>query len=142
MEDVYKITFRKTNSLDFKKGSLVTYKNQDLFSYIKEGLYSSSNFFYIEDINWYFYTCSISNGIDSIRTSPDQLEGYISYLEKVFNNKVIESYILEDQKLGIYLDGLKINRNNFLVFTSKDGSKESKIYKSARIIESRIFEMF
>jgi hypothetical protein len=142
MENVYKITFRKTDSLDFKRGSLVTYKNHELFSYIKEGLYSSSDFFYIEDINWHSYTCKISNGVDSIRTSPDQLIGYISYLEKKVNNKIVESYILEDQKLGIYLDGLKITRNNFLVFTSRDSTKESRIYKSARVIEDKIPEMF
>jgi hypothetical protein len=142
MENVYKITFRKTDSLDFKRGSLVKYKNHELFSYIKEGLYSSSDFFYIEDINWHSYTCKISNGVDSIRTSPDQLIGYISYLEKKVNNKIVESYILEDQKLGIYLDGLKITRNNFLVFTSRDSTKESRIYKSARVIEDKIPEMF
>jgi hypothetical protein len=142
MKDVYKISFRKTDSLDFKRGSLVTYKNHDLFSYIKEGLYSSSDFFYIEDINWHSYTCKISNGIDSIRTSPDQLVGIISYVEKNFNNKVVESYILEDQKLGIYLEGLRISRNHFLVFTSRDSTKESKIYKSAKIIEDKILQMF
>jgi len=83
----YKIVFKVSPFQDFDKGSLVTYRDENLLEYIKETLYSKSNFFYVSEIDWKSYTCEVSNYIDSIKTSPDQLIEIVAYLEKVNNGK-------------------------------------------------------
>jgi hypothetical protein len=132
---MFKISFRISPFQEFNVGSLVTYRDENLVDYIKDTLYSRSNFFYIESVNWDNYACKISNGIDSVLSTPDQLIEVISYIEKIddsgiksmhfsentvenvakwqnyFDNR--ESYILENQRIAIFLENVPIPRNYF-----------------------------
>jgi len=132
---MFKISFRISPFQEFNIGSLVTYRDENLVDYIKDTLYSRSNFFYIESVNWDKYECKISNGIDSVLSTPDQLIEVISYIEKIddsgiksmhfsentvenvakwqnyFDNR--ESYILENQRIAIFLENVPIPRNYF-----------------------------
>ena len=80
---MFKISFRISPFQEFNYGSIVTYRDENLMEYIKETLYSRSNFFYIDYIDWTEYKCRITNGIDSIDSTPDQLIEVVSYVEKV-----------------------------------------------------------
>lgn len=134
MRETFKISFRISPFQEFNCGSIVTYRDENLMEYIKETLYSRSNFFYIEDIDWNQYRCRISNGIDSIESTPDQLIEVVSYIEKIkeeapynsnnmlenlikwqenFENQ--ESYLLEDQKSSILLENSIIPREYFML---------------------------
>jgi hypothetical protein len=132
MEESFKISFRISPFQEFNCGSIVTYRDENLMEYIKETLYSKTNFFYIENIDWNKYRCRISNGIDSIESTPDQLIEVVSYVEKIkeevpYNSTIMlenlikwqenfenqESYILEDQKMSIMLESSIIPRGHF-----------------------------
>jgi hypothetical protein len=132
MEETFKISFRISPFQEFNNGSIVTYRDENLMEYIKETLYSKTNFFYIENIDWVQYRCRISNGIDSIESTPDQLIEVVSYVEKIreeipYNSSIMlenlikwqenfenqESYLLEDQKMSIMLESSIIPRGYF-----------------------------
>jgi hypothetical protein len=132
MEETFKISFRISPFQEFNNGSIVTYRDENLMEYIKETLYSKTNFFYIENIDWNKYRCRISNGIDSIESTPDQLIEVVSYVEKIreeipYNSSIMlenlikwqenfenqESYLLEDQKMSIVLEASIIPRSYF-----------------------------
>jgi hypothetical protein len=132
MEESFKISFRISPFQEFNCGSIVTYRDENLMEYIKETLYSKTNFFYIENIDWNKYRCRISNGIDSIESTPDQLIEVVSYVEKIreeipYNSSIMlenlikwqenfenqESYLLEDQKMSIVLETSIIPRSYF-----------------------------
>ena len=126
--------------------------------YIKETLYSRSNFFYINYIDWKEYKCRITNGIDSIDSTPDQLIEVVSYVEKVkedgpynsvtmlenivrwqddFDNQ--ESYLLEDQKTAILLENSAIPRSYFKLMNKVININSFiKNYQVARFDESMI----
>lgn len=132
---MFKISFRISPFQEFNIGSLVTYRDENLVDYIKDTLYSRSNFFYIESVNWDNYECKISNGIDSIASTPDQLIEVVSYIEKIddsgiksmnFSGNTVEnvakwqndfdsreSYILENQRIAIFLENVPIPKNYF-----------------------------
>jgi len=132
---MFKISFRISPFQEFNIGSLVTYRDENLVDYIKDTLYSRSNFFYIESVNWDKYECKISNGIDSVLSTPDQLIEVVSYIEKIddpgiksmhFSSNTVEnvakwqndfdnreSYILENQRIAIFLENVSIPRNYF-----------------------------
>jgi hypothetical protein len=153
---MFKISFRISPFQEFNVGSLVTYRDENLVDYIKDTLYSRSNFFYIESVNWDIYECKISNGIDSILSTPDQLIEVVSYIEKVdesgiksmnfsgntvenvakwqndFDNR--ESYILENQRIAIFLENVSIPRNYF--------SLESRIININSAIKNYIVAKF
>ena len=134
---MFKISFRISPFQEFNIGSLVTYRDENLVDYIKDTLYSRSNFFYIESIDWQEYECKISNGIDSILSTPDQLIEVVAYIEKIddsgiksmkFSENMVEniarwqnefdnreSYILEDQKMAIFLESVSIPRQCFIL---------------------------
>lgn len=163
MQKNFKISFRISPFQEFEVGSLVTYRNESLFGYIKENLYSRSNFFYINEIDWDAYKCKISNGIDSVETTPDQIIEVFSYAEEIqepvgkiqfgnnkleniirwqenFNNQ--ESYLLEDQKMGILLEESIFDNNYFTLIekTTRTGIT-LKTYKMVRFLESRISDI-
>jgi hypothetical protein len=153
---MFKISFRISPFQEFNVGSLVTYRDENLVDYIKDTLYSRSNFFYIESVNWDNYECKISNGIDSILSTPDQLIEVVSYVEKMdeagikslnfsgntvenvakwqndFDNR--ESYIIENQKIAIFLENVSIPRNYF--------SLESRIININSAIKNYIVARF
>lgn len=157
---MYKISFRVSPFQDFDKGSLVTYRDENLLEYIKETLYSKSNFFYISEIDWKKYTCEISNGIDSIKTSPDQLIEIIAYLEKIKTDKkkmsssmleniirqqqeVEEMYLLEDQTMSISLENSFIPEEYFELINSVVSiDKKYRDYKLVRFKDSMISDLF
>jgi hypothetical protein len=136
---MFKISFRISPFQEFNIGSLVTYRDENLVDYIKESLYSRSNFFYVESLDWKEYECKISNGIDSILSTPDQLIEVVAYVEKIddsgiksmkFSENVVEniarwqnefdnreSYILEDQKMAVFLENVSIPRKAFALTT-------------------------
>ncbi len=156
----FKISFRISPFQEFEEGSLVTYRNENLLEYLKENLYSRSNFFYIESCDWEKYRCKISNGIDSLETTPDQLIEVVAYAEEIsnpganlpygenrlenvirwqenFNNQ--ESYIIEDQKMGIFLEENTFYEDSFkLVEQPTSINTVLKIYKMARFIDDKI----
>jgi len=156
----FKISFRISPFQEFEEGSLVTYRNENLLEYLKENLYSRSNFFYIESCDWGKYKCKISNGIDSLETTPDQLIEVVAYAEEIskpgahlpygenrlenvirwqenFNNQ--ESYIIEDQKMGIFLEENTFYEDSFkLVEQPTSINTVLKIYKMARFIDDKI----
>jgi len=160
MSKKFKISFRISPFQEFEEGSLVTYRNENLLEYLKEILYSRSNFFYIESCDWNSYHCKISNGIDSLSTTPDQLIEIVAYAEEVlesginisygknrlenvirwqesFNNQ--ESYILEDQKMGIFLEDSIFKNDSFrLVEQTTRINMALKSYKTVRFLESKI----
>lgn len=160
MEDTFKISFRISQFQEFNYGSIVTYKDENLLEYIKESLYSRSNFFFIDYINWNEYQCKISNGIDLIESTPDQLIQITSYIEKIKTNfpdsefllkeekreyiktKIEESYLLEDQKMSIVLENSIIPRGYF-VLVNKIVNVNSfvKNYHVARFDEEMIFDI-
>lgn len=159
----FKISFRISPFQEFEEGSLVTYRNENRLEYLKEILYSKSNFFYIESCDWDSYHCKISNGIDSLSTSPDQLIEIVAYADEVlelgikvtygknrleniikwqdrFNNQ--ESYILEDQKMGIFLEDSIFQNDSFrLVEKTARINLALKSYKTIRFIESKILDI-
>lgn len=158
----FKISFRISPFQEFETGSLVTYRDENLFEYIKETLYSRSNFFYLTEIDWENYKCKISNGIDSIETTPDQLIEVFSYAEELsdnsdlnlgnnkieniikwqedFNNQ--ESYLLEDQKMGIFLEeSIFDNRSFILIEKTTRINLSLKTYKMVRFLESKIADL-
>ncbi len=157
---MYKISFRVSPFQDFDKGSLVTYRDENLLEYIKETLYSKSNFFYISEIDWKEYTCEVSNGIDSIKTSPDQLIEIIAYLEKIETTKkkmsssmleniirhqreVEEMYLLEDQTMSISLENSFIPEEYFELINSVVSiDKKYRDYKLVRFKDSMISDLF
>lgn len=153
---MFRISFRISPFQEFNVGSLVTYRDENLVDYIKDTLYSRSNFFYIESVDWHDYKCKISNGIDSIMSTPDQLIEVVSYLESIdeggigsmkFSDNVVEniarwqndfdnreSYILENQKMAIFLENISIPRNYF--------SLESKVININTKIKNYIVARF
>jgi hypothetical protein len=157
MSKKFKISFRISPFQEFEEGSLVTYRNENLLEYLKEILYSRSNFFYIESCDWDSYH---SNGIDSLSTTTDQLIEIVAYAEEVlesginisygqnrlenvirwqesFNNQ--ESYILEDQKMGIFLEDSIFKNDSFrLVEQTTRINMALKSYKTVRFLESKI----
>lgn len=161
MPKKFKISFRISPFQEFEEGSLVTYRNENLLEYLKENLYSRSNFFYIESCDWENFNCKISNGIDSLETTPDQLIEVIAYVEEIqessspygenklenvirwqenFNNQV--SYIIEDQKIGIFLEENTFYEDSFkLIEQTTRINTVLKSYKMARFIESKISDI-
>lgn len=161
MRETFKISFRISPFQEFNCGSIVTYRDENLMEYIKETLYSRSNFFYIEDIDWNQYRCRISNGIDSIESTPDQLIEVVSYIEKIkeeahynsnnmlenlirwqenFENQ--ESYLLEDQKSSILLETSIIPREYFvLVNKLVNVNSFIKNYQVARFDDETILNL-
>jgi len=156
----YKIVFKVSPFQDFEKGSLVTYRDENLLEYIKETLYSKSNFFYISEIDWNSYTCEISNYIDSVKTSPDQLIEIVAYLEKVgmgnlkgpktrlesiiiHQDEIESTYLLEDQKISISLENSLIPEGYFdLIKSIVSIDKRYKEYKIVRFRENIISDLF
>lgn len=162
MESNFKISFRISPFQEFNPGSLVAYRDENKGSYIRETLYSRSNFFYIESVDWKKYECRISNGIDSILSTPDQLIEVVSYIEKIENDKPFnfsenmveniakwqnnfdnqESYLLEDQKSGIILESAIIPRNYFMLETKLLNLNSTvKHYIVARFDDERIHDI-
>ena len=162
MESTFKISFRISPFQEFNPGSLVAYRDENLGSYIKETLYSRSNFFYIESVDWGKYECKISNGIDSIMSTPDQLIEVVSYIEKIENNRHFgtsenivenmvrwqndfdnqESYLLEDQRIGIFLENSIIPREYFgLEMKVLNLNSTVKNYIVARFDEEAIHDL-
>lgn len=157
---MYKVSFKVSPFQDFDLGSVVTYRNENLLEYIKETLYSKSNFFYISDINWNSYTCEISNGIDTIKTSPDQLVEVVAYLEKIEGGRKSRSgsrieniireedksnmfYVLEDQKMSISLENSTIPPSYFDLINSVVSIEDRyREYKLVRFKESIIADLF
>lgn len=153
---MFRISFRISPFQEFNVGSLVTYRDENLVDYIKDTLYSRSNFFYVESLDWHDYECKISNGIDSIMSTPDQLIEVVSYIERIdeggirsmkFSDNAVEniarwqndfdnreSYILEDQKMAIFLENISIPRNYF--------SLESKVINVNSKIKNYIVARF
>jgi hypothetical protein len=157
LKNLFKISFRISPFQEFLTGSLVTYRDENFLGYIKETLYSRSNFFYIKSIDWEVYECEISNGIDSVKTTPDQLVEVVAYVEKkvgdevientiqnIINNNVIniESYILYDQSMAIYLEESIFSRDYFsLVNVTSRVNLALKTYKTAKFMESKLHEI-
>jgi hypothetical protein len=161
---MFRISFRISPFQEFNVGSLVTYRDENLVEYIRDNLYSRSSFFYIESVDWHEYECKISNGIDSIMSTPDQLVEVISYIEKIddtgiksmkFSENIVENvarwqndfdnrecYILEDQKNAIFLENASIPRSHFSLAT-KIISINSKIknYIVARFSDDAIQDL-
>lgn len=147
---------------EFDPGSLVTYRDENLLEYIKETLYSKTNFFYVSSIDWIDFTCEISNGIDSVKTSPDQLIEVVSYLEEIsskknnFTNSKIEniirekyareesiSYLIEDQRISICLEDSEISKKYFdLVDSFFAGENGMRKYRIVKFKESIISDLF
>jgi hypothetical protein len=156
----YKICFKVSPFQEFDKGSLVTYRDENRLEYIKETLYSKTNFFYISEIDWENYTCEVSNYIDSIKTSPDQLIEIVAYLEKISNNKrknsgsrleniilhqeeIQSTYLLEDQKMSISLETSTIPEGYFdLINSVVSIDQRFKEYKIVRFKENIISDLF
>lgn len=157
----FKISFRISPFQEFEVGSLVTYRNENLLEYLKENLYSRSNFFYVDSFDFNSFECKISNGIDTIDTTTDQLIEIVSYAEEIksnnnsygknrmeniirweenFNNQ--ESYILEDQKMGIFLED-KIFTSEYFKLVEKTVriNLALKSYKMVRFFESKVSEI-
>jgi hypothetical protein len=161
MEEIYKISFKISPFQEFEIGSVVTYRTDSALEYIKEVLYSRTNFFYIQEIDWDNYSCTISNGIDTIVTSPDQLIEIASYLEKIqdpslhsFGNNTLENiirfkeyesdetYLLEDQKMGILLEESIIKRGHFdFVNKVTNINRTLKNYKLVRFRNDIILDL-
>ena len=161
MEEIYKISFKISPFQEFEVGSVVTYRMDSALEYIKEVLYSRTNFFYIEEVDWKSYSCKISNGIDTITTSPDQLIEIASYLEKVqdsslqvFGSNTLENivrfkeyesdeiYLLEDQKMGIILEESIIKRWHFDFINKVVSINQTlKNYKLVRFYNDRILDI-
>jgi hypothetical protein len=161
MEEIYKISFKISPFQEFEIGSVVTYRMDSALEYIKEVLYSRTNFFYIEEIDWNNYSCKISNGIDVIVTSPDQLIEITSYLEKIqdpslhsFGDNTLENiirfkeyerdetYLLEDQKMGILLEESIIKRSNFEFINKIISINQTlKNYKLVRFYNEAILDI-
>ncbi len=161
MEEMFKISFRISPFQEFNYGSIVTYRDENLMEYIKETLYSRSNFFYIDYIDWREYKCRITNGIDSIDSTPDQLIEVVSYVEKIkedgpynsvtmleniirwqddFDNQ--ESYLLEDQRTSILLENSSIPRSHFELMNKVININSFiKNYQVARFDESMILDI-
>lgn len=157
LKNLFKISYRISPYQDFLEGSLVTYKDENRLDLIKETLLSRTNFFYIKESSWKDNYCQISNGIDSIATTTDQLVELIAYVEKkteensfkntlkqIANNKIIniESYILYNQEMGVYLEESVFSKKYFsLVNVTVGLNVNIKTYKSARFIESKLHEI-
>lgn len=157
---MYKISFKVSPFQEFDEGSLVTYRDENLLEYIKETLYSKSNFFYIHEIDWKKYSCEISNGIDSVKTSPDQLIEIVAYLEKIKSrtpknsgsrleniirnqSESDEMYLIEDQKISISLENSLIPEGYFdLINSVVSIDRKFKDYKIVRFRESIISDLF
>ena len=159
MKDNFKISFRISPFQEFERGSLVTYRDENFLGYLQSNFYSRSNFFYIKNIDWEKYACEISNTIDTVTTTPDQLIEVVAYIEKISDSpnrnytrntienivrwddevKNTETYILYDQKMGIYLEDSIFTNDSFLLINIKIESEEStKMYKAASFIENRL----
>jgi len=161
LKDNFKISFRISPFQEFEKGSLVTYRDENFLGYLQSNFYSRSSFFYIKNIDWEKYACEISNTIDTVMTTPDQLVEVVAYIEKISdypNNytkntieniirwdeavKNTESYVLYDQKMGIYLEDSIFTNDSFLLINIKIDSGESvKMYKAASFIENRLSDI-
>ena len=133
MGDNFKVTFMISPFQEFEPGSLVTYRDEKFLGYLKDNLYSRSDFFYIQNNSNESDICKISNGIDSVETSTDQLIELVAYLEKTdrksdFGNNRLENIIkwqsfidssefliIEDQKMAIFLEDRIIEQSFFYV---------------------------
>jgi hypothetical protein len=161
VEEMFKISFRISPFQEFNCGSIVTYRDENLMEYIKETLYSRSNFFYIDHIDWDGYKCRITNGIDSVDSTPDQLIEVISYVEMVkdegpYNSQTMlenivkwqddfdnqESYLVEDQKIAILLENSIIPRAYFKLMNKVININSFiKNYQVARFDEGMILDL-
>jgi len=161
MEETFKISFRISPFQEFNHGSIVTYRDENLMEYIKETLYSRSSFFYIEHIDWNEYRCTITNGIDSIESTPDQLIEVVSYIELIreeepYNSSVmienlvkwqenfenLESYLIEDQRMAIFLENSIIPRPYFRIMNKiVNINSFIKNYQVARFDEGMILDL-
>ena len=109
---------------------------------MKEFLYSKSNFFYLISIDWEKYQCEISNGIDQIKSTPDQLVKVRAYLESV-NEKTGISYLIENQRNALLLEDSIITEKYFDVIDSlKTVDGRLKNYKLVKFKEDIISDLF
>jgi hypothetical protein len=158
----FEIIYKVSPFQEFNNGSLVTYRNENKLNYIKENLLSRTNFFYVKDLDDDFNKCIITNGIDTITTTLDQLIEVIAYVQKIpsitgnnYSNNILEnmiklknseenleSYMLENQSLGVFLEESIFNKDFFIVtsLTAKING-EIKNYSVARFIESKLSEI-
>lgn len=155
---MFEIIYRVSPYQDFNIGSLVTYRNEKRLEYIKENILSRTDFFYLKEVDIDFHKCVISNGIDIIKTTTDQLVEVVAYahsiekpnvsknnsLVSLINNNNItgESYILENQILGIFLEESTFTKEFFSVEFLKTSINDGiKNYRVARFIESKLSEI-
>jgi len=158
----FEIIYKVSPFQEFNNGSLVTYRNENKLNYIKENLLSRTNFFYVKNLDDDFNECVITNGIDTITTTLDQLIEVIAYVQKIpsitgnnYSNNILEnmiklknseenleSYMLENQSLGVFLEESIFNKDFFIVtsLTAKING-ELKNYSVARFVESKLSEI-
>lgn len=162
MKDNFKISFKVSPFQEFEEGSLVTYRDENFLRYLQSNFYSRSDFFYIKKTDWKKYICEISNTIDTVQTTPDQLVQVVAYAEKISDSigkkfsknqieniliweeeeKNKESYILYDQKMGILLEDSIFPRDSFLLINIKiEELKTIQFCKLAVFIENKLQEI-
>lgn len=139
MPNRYVINFKLSDKQDINVGSVVTYLDPNRLEVLKEFFTIKTDFFLVKDIVG--NRIKISNGIDEIETTEDQIIKVIPFLEEINNfpkpsisnnhNKYLldlikwnniedlrKSYPIEDKILSIMFAGLIIEEGDFYLKSS------------------------
>ena len=134
------VNFRVSKDQLLDKGCVVTYLNESRLVFIKENLSIQSDFFVVSDIN--LENITITNGIDKIESTEEQLIKVVPFLEEIIDLKkplpgdadpsrylrdlikwndaeeLRKSYRIGDNYLSIISSGLIITEKDFYLENS------------------------
>lgn len=156
----YFVNFKLSESQSITKNSIVTYLDETRMSIIKDHLLIKSDFFVVKD--QFEENVTISNGIDTIISTKDQLlvldpfleelmlvdfpsfnTGPLKYLKDTIKLKEMEElkscYPIKDPYMGILAAGLIIGQEDFVVEKELESEVNGKKRFFAYLIPDRIF---
>ena len=159
MNNRFIVNFKVAEDQTIDNGSIVTYVEENRLATIKENLTFKTDFFVV--VGMESLDVSITNGIDSIRSTQDQLLRVEAFLEELptinkpnlsenvnrymrdllnwgYQEEIRRVYEIRDNYLSIIASGLVITENDFYLESIMiNGSKyDKKLYAS--LIPDRI----
>jgi hypothetical protein len=159
MGNRFVVNFKSASRQDLDKGSVVTYVNELRLNTIKEHLLLDTDFYVVQEIdepNVY-----ITNGVDTITSTTDQLIKVVPYLEEIpevskpvpggdpsrylrdlirwnESEELRRTYVIKDNFLSIMAAGLVITDRDFIIETSAGVNEYGKKLNFVTLIPDRI----
>lgn len=153
------VLFKTDPKQELSKGSIVTYIDEFTFSSIREHLTLKTDFFVVTGYD--SYNVDITNGIDTITSTKDQLLKVNSYLEEIpevkkpnvgddpnlylrdlirwrSEEELLRSYRLRDNLISILASGVIVSDKDFLLELDSVENEWGKKEGFASLIPERV----